>query len=200
MKLLNRFVVVCVAYIAVACCAFSSTALSGDPSWTDSLEDSDRPILALWRSTEHRRRSEAPYLRFAIWADGRVLYANDPDTWGHDLLHGTISATRIQRIKRALADTGVLSLAGTCYLVPSAPKDCVMVDLGEKQQMLYWDERESASYGININPKPQHLAFKRCWKSINYIGLLVLPENGERLLRRVEIPDSWYIKPAVQSE
>ncbi len=102
-------------------------------------------MLALWRSTEHRPGSEAPYLRFAIWEDGRVLYANDPSNWGHDLLHGTVSVACVQRIKSALVDTGVFSLAGTCYLVPSAPIDCVMIDLGDKQQMLHWDELESAS-------------------------------------------------------
>ena len=199
MKLSNRIAVVYILFVAFAVYASTTVLLADSPAWANSLNDSERPMLAIWRSTEHRRRSEAPYLRFAIWEDGRVLYANDPNDWAHDLLHGKLSATRIQRIKNALADTGVFSLAGTCYLVPSAPKDCVMINLGDEQQMLYWDERESANYGINANPKPQHLTFKRCWKLINHIGLIALPEDGERLQHRIEIPDAWF-KPAIQSE
>ena len=94
----------------------------------------------------------------------------------------------------------MLDLQGTCYLVPSAPCDCLIVRVGGKEQMLYWDERESPNYGINIDPKPQHLHFKRCWKAVNHLAFVALPDDGEAFTDRVQIPDSWYIKRAVQSE
>ena len=53
----------------------------------------EQPLLALWRQYDGMYdRSEAPYLRFAIWNDGRVLYAKNPDKWGHDLLRGKIES------------------------------------------------------------------------------------------------------------
>jgi hypothetical protein len=161
----------------------------------------EQPLLALWRQYDGMYdRSEAPYLRFAIWNDGRVLYAKNPDKWGHDLLRGKISPTRVARLKTALAATGVFDLKGTCYLVPDAPKDCLMVDLGDKQQMLCWDEVEAPNYGINYSPEPQHLEFKRCWKVINYLALVALPDEGETVTKRFQVPESWYLKRAVQSE
>jgi hypothetical protein len=164
-------------------------------------EGKDRPFLALWRQSDgHDARSEAPYLRFAVWSDGRVLYAKDPATWGHELRRGKLSAARVARLKAALADSGIFDLKGTTYLVPDAPIDCLMVDLGNKKQMLYWDEVEAANYGINIDPKPHHLEFKRSWKAVNHLGLVTLPDEGEAVKERFQVPQSWKLKRAVQSE
>ncbi|HVJ82439.1 MAG TPA: hypothetical protein VNC50_15330 [Planctomycetia bacterium] len=161
----------------------------------------DRPLVALWRRHDGRRRdSQAPYLRFALWADGRVLYAADPSKWGHELRQGKASALRIARLKAALIDTGVFDLRGTCYLVPDAPCDCLMFDLGSPRQMLYWDEVETAGYGINSDPKPQHRDFKRSWKAVNHLVLVALPDEGAEVEDRIQIPASWYLKEAVQSE
>ena len=91
---------------------------------------------------------------------------------------GNLSAARVARLKAALADTGVFDLEGTCYLVPDAPVDCLLVDLGgEKRQILYWDEVETLGYGINIDPKPHHLDFKRCWKAVNHLALVRAPRR-----------------------
>jgi hypothetical protein len=116
------------------------------------------------------------------------------------LRRGKISETRVARLKAALFDTGVFKLEGTCYLVPSAPKDCLMVDLDGKQQMLYWDEVESPNYGINIDPKPHHLQFKLCWKVVNHLVLVALPDEGEVVKERIQIPKSWHLKRAAQSK
>jgi hypothetical protein len=145
--------------------------------------------------------SEAPFLRFAVWPDGRAVFAKDPAKWGHELQRGNLSAARVARLKAALAYTGVFDLKGTCYLVPDAPVDCLLVDLGgEKRQILYWDEVETLGYGINIDPKPHHLDFKRCWKAVNHLALVALPDDGEAVKERIQVPKSWYIKWAVQSE
>ena len=166
----------------------------------NQAERDDRPIVAVWRQFDGSGVGSAPYLRFAVWADGRVLFATDPSKWGHQLRRGKVSETRVARLKAALSDTGIFELEGTCYLVPSAPTDCLMVDLDGKQQMLYWDEVETPNYGININPKPHHLQFKRCWKIVNHLGLVALPDEGEAVEKRIQIPESWYLKRAVQSK
>jgi hypothetical protein len=176
--------------------------LAADRPAAKQAQGEDRPFLALWRQHDGLRLagSEAPYLRFAVWNDGRVLYAKDPARWSRELRRGKISAARVARLKAALADSGVFDLKGTCYLVPDAPCDCLMVDLGGKKQMLYWDEVEAAGYGINANPKPHHLEFKRCWKAVNHLGLVALPDEGEAVRERFRVPQSWYLKRALQSE
>ena len=163
--------------------------------------DTDRPFLAIWQRNGGRLVSEAPYLRIAIWKDGRILFSKDPDTWGHALQHGQIPADKIAKPERSLIETGVFELKGTCYLVPDAPCDCVMLDLGEKKQMLYWDEVETAGYGINIAPKAHHVKFKECWKEINRLALAVRPEKFEEAKERFQkVPESWILKNAIQSE
>lgn len=175
---------------------------AGQPAPSAKAEGSDRPLVAIWRRHDgQKRNSEAPYLRFAIWNDGRVLVAKDPAKWGHELLRGKISADRVARLKKAIGETGVFDLKGTCYLVPGAPCDCLLVDLGEKRQMLYWDEVETPGYGINIDPKPHHLEFKRSWKLVNHLGLMACPDQGEAVNERFPRPAaSWYLKRAIQSE
>jgi len=165
----------------------------------DTLED--RPFLAIWRDSGGSRRSEAPFLRVAIWSDGRIVFAKDPKKWGHEILDGRIEAARIVELKKALEGTGAFELKGNCYLVPDASVDCVMLDLGAKQQMMYWDEVEKANYGINISPKAHHLYFKRCWKEVNKLALGAIPQqskpHGGRFSRP---PKSWRLKPPIQSE
>jgi hypothetical protein len=107
----------------------------------------------------------------------------------------------MDELKKAIEKTGVIELKGNCYLVPDAPVDCVMLDLGGKQQMLYWDERESPNYGINITPTEQHLKFKSCWKEVNRLAVAVVPKDskpyGEKFQRP---PQSWRLKKPIQSE
>lgn len=185
---------------AVAACDVAPIA-SADAPETKKVEAEDRPMVALWRMSDGDRfDSRAPYLRYALWADGQLQYAVDPTKWGHELRRSMISATRVARLKAALVDSGIFDLKGTCYLVPDAPCDCMMVELGDKQQTLYWDEVEAPGYGINIDPKPHHRAFKRCWRAVNHLTLVALPDDGEEVKARVQIPKSWYLKPAVQSE
>ncbi|MBN2578469.1 MAG: hypothetical protein JXB10_05710 [Pirellulales bacterium] len=145
--------------------------------------------------------SSAPYLRVAIWEDGRALFAKDPAKWGHSLREGRIAPYRIALLKKALLSTGVFDLKGTTYLVPDAPAYCITVNIGNKKRTLSWDESESPNYGININPQPQHLAFKRCWKMLNLIALVACPDQFHDSHERFsEVPQSWYANRAIQSE
>jgi hypothetical protein len=145
-------------------------------------------------------QSEAPYLRVAIWDDGRVLFAKDPARWGHELQEGRIAAYRVAQLKKALPETGVFDLKGTGYLVPDAPEYCLMVDLAEKKQMLYWDEVDMPGYGINVNPKPHHVEFKKCWKAVNNLALVACPDQFEAVKERFKVPASWRLRTAIQSE
>ena len=173
-----------------------------EPAAEAQAGDADRPFLAIWRHDDgFVRESKAPYLRIAIWNDGRVLFAKDASKWGHDLRKGQITAKRIDQLKKALLATGVFELKGNCYLVPSAPHDCVMLDLGNKRQMLYWDEVETPGYGINTNPKPNHRKFKECWKAVNQLALAARPEKSEEEKERFQRPpDAWFLKKKIQSE
>lgn len=161
-----------------------------------------RPLVAIWRQSDgHRPSSGAPFLRIAIWEEGRVLVAADPGRWEHRLREGRISADGIVSLKKKIAATGVFNLKGSCYLVPDAPVDCLLLDFGGQRQMLYWDEVESANYGINIAPKPHRLEFKECWKAVNRLALASCPREVTALPGRFgPVPQSWYLKPAVQSE
>ena len=160
------------------------------------------PFLAVWRDYDgHRLQSEAPYLRIAIWHDGRVVFAKDPKKWNHELLEGRIEPERIVELKNAVEGTGVFELKGNCYLVPDAPMDCVMLNFGSHQQMLYWDEVENVNYGINISPKPHHLKFISCWKEVNRLAIKAIPKDSKAHAERfTRPPKSWRLKEAIQSE
>lgn len=181
--------------VAVLPCLHSGRLFAADGS-------TNRPFLAIWRDSDgNRLRSGAPYLRIAIWNDGRVVFAKNTNDWNHDMLEGRIEPARVEELKKALKGTGVFELKGYCYLVPDAPVDCIMVDLGDRKQMLYWDEREMPGYGININPKPHHLEFMRCWKEVNKLALEAIPTESSTHPGRFERPpQSWRPKEPIQSE
>jgi hypothetical protein len=162
----------------------------------------NRPFLAIWRDAERvAGQSQPPYLRIAIWEDGRVVYAARTNRWNHDLQEGRISQETLATLKKDLAATGIFDLEGTCYLVIDAPVDCVMVDLGARQQMLFWDEVEKPGYGININPQPHHLSFIRCWKKVNELALAAIPAQSATWAGRFDsVPASWRLKRPIQSK
>lgn len=169
-------------------------------SMTDVGENKDdRPFFALWKD-DNGRGGGAPTLRFAYWDDGRVLFAKDSANWGSALQRGTVASYRVDRLKQAIAGSGVFSLKGNCYLVPDGDVDCLIVEIGDKKQMLYWDEVESPNYGININPKPHHLEFIRCWKLLNSLGVVASPDQFEASSTKFQPKRSWYLKRAIQSE
>ena len=140
-------------------------------------------------------------MRVALWNDGRIVFAKDPKKWSHELLQGRIETARIAELKKAIGGTDVFKLKGYCYLVPDGPVDCVMLDFGDRQQMLYWDEVESAGYGINISPKAHHLKFKSCWKEVNKLALEAISKQSQPYAGRFEQPpEPWRLKRSIQSE
>jgi hypothetical protein len=166
--------------------------------------NTNRPFIAIWRDHERPApgiESAAPYLRIAIWNDGRVLYSTDTtNRWSHNLRAGQISTNRVNDLKKSLAATAVFNLEGTTYLVPDAAHNCILLDLGDQQQMLYWDEVERPGYGININPQPHHLQFIRTWKEVNALALAAIPAESQPWTNRFDRPPaSWRLKRPIQS-
>jgi hypothetical protein len=156
----------------------------------------DHPFFALW----HDSGRGAPALRFAFWNDGRVVFAKDPKRWDGELQRGRVASYRIDRLKQAISASDIFSLKGNCYLLPDGGVDCLIAQIGDKKQMLYWDEVESPNYGINVDPKPQHLEFMRCWKHLNSLGLVACPDQCEAMPEKFAAGRSWYFKDAIQSE
>lgn len=176
-------------------------ALPAMTAWaTDDV--ADPPLLAIWKNDDRLRlKSEAPYLRIAIWNDGRIVFAKDSKKWNHELLEGRIGPERMAQLKTAIEGTGAFALKENCYLVPDAPVVCVMLNFDSKQQMLYWDEVETANYGINISPKPHHLKFMNCWKEVNTLALAAIPKQSQPHAQRfTRPPNSWRLKRPIQSE
>ena len=182
-------------------------------------------MVAVWEHVGVRLNADGPYLRIAIWEDGRIIFAKypqsaEPDSpdsdkqlskkqrgnkktapvqnqgargprWTHELYEGSISAEEVAKLKEAIAATGVLDLKRTSALVPDAPIDCMLVDFGNRRQLLLWDERESPNYGINIDPTPDDLRFIAAWKAVNRLALAARPKKSEPFTGRFAPPDSW---------
>lgn len=162
----------------------------------------EAPVLAIWRdSARSTRTPDPPYLRVAIWSDGRVVFARDPSVWSHDLREGHISREAAEALLERVDATGVFDLPSFRYLVPDAPIDCLLVVDGERSQILYWDEVEMRGYGINIDPQPHHLAFMAAWKQVNALAIAAVPQESVTLEARfTRPPDSWYIKRWTQPQ
>jgi hypothetical protein len=173
-------------------------SLAADAPFQIPTAENDRPFLAIWRDDDgFVSKSRAPYLRVAIWDDGRVVFTKDPTRWGHELLHGRIAPYRVERLKKALLETGVFESKGYCYLGPDMPTDCVMIRLGEKKQMLYWVEGQTSW----MESKPHRMDFVRCWKAVNGLALVACPDQFQSVSEPFKRPpDSWYLKRAIQSE
>jgi hypothetical protein len=114
------------------------------------LDETNSPIIAFWQDDPGTWRMDTnyPYLRVAVWADGRVVFARDSNIWNQDLLIGQLSAQTLATLEEDIRRTGVFELKGFCYLGPEFAVDCVMLSLGGSQQMLYWNEVENKLSGI----------------------------------------------------
>jgi len=161
----------------------------------------DLPMVAVWRSNEGhvlRTESQAPYLRVAIWPDGRFLIAKDTAKWSHDLQRGKLSAEDLATLKKELAELGAFDLKRTSYLVPDGGCNCALLKLGEKEALMQWDEVLTANYGINTIPTLGAKAFKNCWKTLNTLAVGSCLEPREAVTERFVIPEEWLLLKAVR--
>lgn len=175
--------------------------LTGKPTspLVNPLHTKALPLFAVWLDSAGFVPGP-PFLRLALWPDGRVVFARDPNVWSQDLYLGQLAPPALSQLKTALRKTGVFELKGNCYLVPDGHVECVLLSFDGAAQMLYWDEVESPSYGINIDPKPQHLAFKKAWWDVNQLAIAALPTKAQKLTTPfVAAPRTWYLKKRIQS-
>jgi len=128
-----------------------------------------------------------------------MIFAEDPGAWGSPLREGRVRPEQLELLKARLADSGLFDLEGTCYLVPDAPVDCVVVSFDGQEQMLYWDERENPGYGINARLEQRHLEFIAAWKLVNAAALAARPAESTPLAGEFGVPPAWSLRPPVQS-
>ena len=179
---------------------FPVPVITGEPSVSiaNPLGGTSLPILAVWAEEEPPSPivlRNHPHLRVALWADGTIVFARDPNVWGHDLMIGQVPEEAIVRLKQSLRDAGVFELREHSYLVPDASVYCTMLAFGGDRQMLYWDEVEQDGYGINIDPKPHDLTFKKVWWEVNRLALSILPGRAKKLDAQFQDPPkTWYLE------
>ncbi len=178
--------------------------ITGEPAGAlaNPLAGTNVPLIAIWKDSEGMMlNAGGPYLRVAVWPDGRVVFARNPNVWSNDLMIGIISTTALENLKNEIRKTGIFKLKGNCYLVPDASVDCLLAAFDGSPQILYWDEVEVKNYGINIDPQPQHIAFKKAWWEVNRLVLSALPSEARKLEAKFSRPPkAWYPKEMIQSE
>lgn len=159
----------------------------------------DLPLVAIWRADDGMRLgSQAPFLRVAIWHDGRAVFSEDPGNWNHALREGTVDSRQVSSLRTRLLATPIFDLEGYCYLVPDAPTDCVLVQIDGRAQILYWDEVEHPNYGINVALRERHRQFIATWHAVNKLALSSLPADSAPSAFE-PVPKSWYVKRKIQS-
>ncbi len=165
-------------------------------------------MVAVWQQVVHREVPApgsppprvGPGLRFAVWSSGRVVFAKDASSWDGPLLEGKLTESALKALSDNLAKTAVFDLRGTTYLVPDAPVLVTLVRIGGREQILYWDEVEAPNYGINTHPKPHHIEFKKTWRAVTDAVKSSLPASSKPFTGTFAPPQTWYIRPAIQSE
>lgn len=161
---------------------------------------SQRPLIAVWCADQGWRGGDIPYLRIAIWEDGRVLFAKNTKKWEHKLREGKVSPARIAELKKRIAETAVFHLHETSKTVIDGIIDYILVDVGTKQQELSWDEWEPPGRVIGHDPSPDLVEFEGCWKTLNRLALECRPQNSKPVKGRFgPVPRSWWIESALNS-
>lgn len=189
--------------LTCATCIFCSLSAGSDDAQKKPTIDlgSHRPLIAVWCNTLGFRPDPGPYLRIAIYKDDRVLFAKDPTKREGQIREGEIASQRISDLEKRITGTGVFKLKGNCYLMPDGRTDCIMVDLGNKQQMLYWDEADFHDDGTNVDATAAHVKFKECWNALNRLALNYHPSISSAPKGRIDqLPRTWFLKEAIESE
>lgn len=156
-----------------------------------------RPMLALWLEHEGMRvgKSLAPALRFAIWPDGRVVFAEGAPKFGTQLQEGRITIQEVKKLRDAIMRSDLFTMKREAALVPDAPSMCLLVDAGEKRRLSKWDEYEAPGYGISNSSSPDDRKFIATWKLLNQLGLGVRPKALRPLDSKFQRPPAnWYLR------
>ncbi len=172
---------------------FSSAAPENGGGVQSGTNTATRPFLAIWRDFDGK--TYAPSLRVAIWNDGRVLFAKEAPKWGTNLFLGRLKPGELTALKDRVRATGILDLGRTSYLVPDDAVYCLLVDLGDKRQLLYWNEDELRYYWNEDTSVPGTVIagdFKRCWVKVNRLALSAAPASSSKTEEGFKgAPKSW---------
>lgn len=157
------------------------------------------PLLALWVRSHGNgsKLGEPPELRFAIWEDGRVLCAKDPEKGGMPMRAGTITLEQVALLKKQINASAIFTLKQESYIAPDASVQCLLASADGNQQLLSWDTIERGeTYRSSHDPKPDILIFEECWKQVKAAGLKRLKKDFPELppTESFSPPKSWKLK------
>lgn len=197
----------------VIACSTSAPTVAREHRQTNREEDQAHhggwttlPLFAVWRRIGAYPRPDdspatwSPALRFAVFESGRYAFAEDPTRWDSPLREGYVDQATLELIRGEIMRSGIFELTGTCYLAPDAPVLVTLARIGGREQILYWDEIESSSHGINRDPQPRHIAFKRVWYEVGATLAHHRPAQSTLNLEQFQPPMTWYVREPVQSE
>jgi hypothetical protein len=162
------------------------------------------PLVAIWlrqgnlSNGEMLDRSRTP-IRAAVWDDGVVLFGEDPRVWDYGIRRGRLSLEDVAAIKEEILVADLFDLPATCYLVDDGAIVCTLVNMDGRSAILYWNEYESSLRAA----QPQNAAaFQKAWTKLNSIVCAALNGTMESVdgIETMKVPQSWYIKPMIQSE
>ncbi len=161
------------------------------------LEEGECPIVAVW---QHERgvysyypgEGNPPFLRFALWEDGRFVFAADPNKWEHNLMLSRISKEVVSEVKNKIFHTGIFETKETHYNMHQEPNiDYIIVSLGHYKQFLCWAEGGGDFKG---NATSQDSSFEQIWHEINNILIDSIPSRADKLRAAFSMPStSWML-------
>ncbi|MFA6242544.1 MAG: hypothetical protein WC655_16525 [Candidatus Hydrogenedentales bacterium] len=169
---------------------YTIKAVTGPPeaAIANPFETGEVPFIAVWLERAGIDM-EYPFLRVAIWEDGRVVFAEDPNTWSHHLLLGQISPSEVESLKQLLPETGLFDLKERRLLYPDSKS--VLLSFakgGTRQELAYAEFPEPVSGPLTDD----QIQLVKTWFMVNRIVLAALPSHAQALHRRFpEPPESW---------
>lgn len=143
------------------------------------------PVVLVYRCA-----AESPSeggVELAVWEDGYVLYASNPEKAGRDIISGMVTPQRVQALLNQLDLAGVFSLSGDSFLVPDGPELVLAAEFGGKRNRHRWDEVIRPGWGANVHPTKAYIEFVCMWVSarIALSGFLSESQLGPRTVHGI---------------
>lgn len=129
--------------------------------------------LCVWRENTGRSTSRlSDGVLFAVWDDGKVLYAPRWDHSQDDMSYVTAELKEPVEdyLKRCTENEAIFSAEQRFYLVPSGGRSVkIAIDRGEKHDFVAagWDEILTPNYGISVGAADAR-AFVKSWYSFRF--------------------------------
>ncbi len=148
------------------------------------LKQEECPIVAVWQESKEGmpadpEKSRPPFLRFAMWEDGRIVFNSDPNKWEHNLMIAQIPKEKVSSIKEEIYKTGVFEIQEAFHEMRQGGSfNIILVSFGHYRQYLYWSESGPC---LDNNPHPSGVRFEQIWHEINNILADSIPSTAERI-------------------